>query len=95
MRKTLCASCKKYFSSTGEFDAHRSRKHCVRESDPRKCLTTAQMTVDGWQSEPLKITDEPGKPIRDVWFRKSLRDGMKARFARLAGAGMPIAGPVA
>ncbi len=82
MRRTSCASCGHYFSSTGEFDAHRTGEYGARDANRRRCLTAVEMARDGFESEAQTITDEAGRPIRPVWFRTAKREAARASFTR-------------
>jgi len=47
-------------------------------------MTVEEMGKAGFISERLVITDEAGRPVRDVWFRKSIRDDLASRMAEKA-----------
>jgi hypothetical protein len=84
MRKTQCSGCKRYFSNDDEFDSHRTGRFNVTPPE-RRCKTEAEMTKAGYVYETAKITDEPGQPVRQVWYRSALREKVRARFsARMA-----------
>ena len=78
IRKTLCSACGKYFSSTTEFDAHRVGRFGI----DRRCATTEEMLAEGFVSEVRNIIDEPGRPVRQVWFRLAKRIGIAKGFAQ-------------
>ena len=80
MQKTKCATCKKYFSSTAEFDAHMVGIDPKR-TWPKRHLSAEELRAKGWDSEMLKITDEIRTPIREVWFRKALREKFRLAIA--------------
>lgn len=72
MRRTQCAGCGGYFSSTAEFEAHRTGDY-GRTPSQRRCMTAAELAAAGFTSEPRCITDERGRPTRQVWFRAAVR----------------------
>jgi hypothetical protein len=37
-------------------------------------MTTAEMVSAGFRSQEATITDEPGRPTRQVWFRAGPRE---------------------
>ena len=72
MKQTKCAKCLRYFTSTTEFDAHRTGPFGHRPS-LRRCLTDDEMTAKGWATESARISDETGTPERRVYFRPAQR----------------------
>lgn len=80
MKKTMCSGCKRYFTSTYEHQKHRTGKFNKTPSQ-RRCMTAEEMKAAGFVSERKVITDEEGRPERDVWYLKSRREAMRRTFA--------------
>lgn len=72
MTKTKCASCGRYFTGLAEFDAHRVGPFGHRPSR-RRCLTDDEMSPPDWAAVPTCITNETGRPMREVYFRPARR----------------------
>jgi hypothetical protein len=79
VKRTSCTACGRYFSSTAEFDAHRVGAY-GKTPTARRCLTEVEM-VDKWVHSPEVITDEAGRPTREVYQRVAtwLAHGQKRR----------------
>jgi len=84
MRKTLCSGCGKYFSSTTEFDAHRTGQFGM----DRCCMTTEEMLDKVFVAAAQVITDEIGRPTRQVWFRASHRAKVLESFIGKSAIGI-------
>lgn len=82
MTKTQCAECKKFFTGTSEFDAHRTGEYGKRGAEGRRCKTDDEMAADGFNAIAMTITDLEGKPRVPVWGRGITGESRRGRVRK-------------
>lgn len=82
---TQCAACGEYFSGTTMFDRHRAGDHeqewSPKHPEGRRCLSTDEMSLCGWQLHPSKGWQDPKQVQRgrqrQTLFARTLSKGLR------------------